>query len=133
MLHRVIVDGCRNEMLLHTPGTVDKLLLLAYIAFVFHLQLDLFCYGFSQHGQDCKQDPRLISAHCRGRTCPYPVFSLFYPIFCSLSGPIFSLSYPVFSISGPVRHPVLCSISYPVPCYKLSQGTYLLLGDRCPA
>src|SRR5258708_25712384 len=114
MLHRVIVDGCRNEMLLHTPGTVDKLLLLAYIAFVFHLQLDLFCYGFSQHGQNCKQAPLLISAHCRGRACPYPVFSLFYPLF--------SLSYPVFSLPGPARHPVLSSSAYPLPCYTLCQG-----------
>src|SRR6266852_6478119 len=118
MLHRVIVDSFRNEMLLHTPGTVDMLLLLAYIAFVFHLQLDLFCYGFSQHRQNCKQDPRLISAHCRGRACPCPVFSL---------------SYPVFSISGPVLHPVLCSLSYPVPCYKLCQVSYLVIGDSWSA
>src|SRR5712671_1029341 len=121
MLHRVIVDSFRNEMLLHTPGTVDMLLLLAYIAFVFHLQLDLFCYGSSQHRQNCKQDPRLISAHCRGRACPCPVFSLSYPLFCSLSVPIFSLSYPVFSIS------------YPVPCYKLCQVSYLVIGDSWSA
>src|SRR5260370_23131959 len=111
MPHRVLVDSFRNGTLLHSSGTVDKLLLLAYIAFVFHLQLDLFCYGFSQHRQDCKQDPRLISAHCRGRSCPYPVFSL----------------------SSPVRHPVLCSISYPVPCYKLCQLSYLVIGDSWSA
>src|SRR6266516_5042640 len=55
MWHSVIVDGLGNKMLFHTPGAVDHVLLLAYIALVFHLQLDLLCYRFREHGKDCRK------------------------------------------------------------------------------